>query len=157
MLKLIINVIYVKMVFKLSYMFFVSVKKLCIYIEQVQPKKDLKKMFDSKPNNVSHISYICIYIFNAELKHNISIQCREFPLLNSSLYKNPTCLLCSKLLFFLSFYKTLPIFWIILHVHVLLRYESERVVKDEKKTFESINKKVKKKSSKYNIVFQNEN
>ena len=43
MLKLIINVIYVKMVLKLSYMFFVSVKKLCIYIEQVQPKKDLKK------------------------------------------------------------------------------------------------------------------
>ena len=60
MLKLIINVIYVKMVLKLSYMFFVSVKnctsfegfQLCIYIEQVQPKKDLKKMFDSKPNNV---------------------------------------------------------------------------------------------------------
>ena len=33
MLKLIINVIYVKMVLKLSYMFFVCVKKLYLFVE----------------------------------------------------------------------------------------------------------------------------
>ena len=55
-----------------------------------------------------------------------------FFLLKSSLYKNPTSLLCSKLLFFLSFYKMFPILWIILHVLLKYESESERVVKDKK-------------------------